>query len=41
MKYLLIALLLCSGCASSRVLVKDCQKLEGVDLENCVLVRKL
>jgi hypothetical protein len=40
MKYLLIALLF-SGCSSTRVLVKECQKLEGVDLQNCVMVKKL
>jgi len=42
MKYLIVvAILFLSGCASSRVLVKDCQELKGTNLQNCILVEKL
>jgi uncharacterized protein YceK len=37
---LLVAVLL-SGCASTRVLVKDCQSLSGSELKNCELVKEL
>lgn len=41
MKLLIVMALFMSGCASSRVLVRDCQKLEGIDLQNCEMVKKL
>jgi hypothetical protein len=37
-----IALLgLMIGCSSKRVVVKDCQKLEGTDTMNCQFVKNL
>lgn len=42
MKFLIMmACFVLSGCASTRVLVKDCQDLAGTDQKNCELVRKL
>lgn len=39
---LLILALTLTGCSTTRVLVKDCQKLNGMgDTQNCELVRKL
>lgn len=44
MKKLIVFLvpLILSGCAGTRVLVKDCQDLAGAgDMKNCELIRKL
>lgn len=41
MRLLIILALFMSGCSSARVLVRDCQKLEGIDLQNCEMVKKL
>lgn len=38
---LLVILLVLSGCAANRVLVKNCQALEGTDQWNCELVEEL
>jgi len=39
--FLILALSL-SGCATKRVLVRDCQKLNGMgDTQNCELVKEL
>lgn len=39
MKLLLIAILL-SSCASTKVLVKDCEDLPGGEMKKCTLVAK-
>lgn len=43
MKALILFLIAClCGCGSTRVLVRDCQDLAGMDdQKNCELVRKL
>lgn len=39
--FALITLLCLSACSANRVLVRDCQKLEGIDLYNCELMKTL
>lgn len=41
MRYLILALVLVFAGCSQRLLVKDCQKLEGVELYNCEFVKRL
>lgn len=42
-KFILFAsVLLLAGCGATRVLVRDCQKLQGADSQqNCELIQKL
>lgn len=41
MRLIILLSILISSCSSPRVLVRDCQKLEGIDLQNCEMVKKL
>lgn len=40
--FLFASILILAGCAAPRVLVRDCQKLQGADSQqNCELIQKL